>query len=98
MPMTVYRAGTVDKFNKKTWGTGTDILGRFRRTDDTITTKTNEIEPINGVVIVKADVDVERGDKITYNGSDYRVMTKLSSVDGKGQLHHIELKVQEWNV
>lgn len=98
MPMTVYNSSGTDKFDQPAFGSGTAINARFRQTNSTLIVGANEVEPIDGVVITDPSVTVNIGDKIVYNSVNYRVLTKLISVDGRGDPHHFELKVQEWNI
>ena len=97
MPITIYNSAGTDRTGKQTFGSGTATKCRFRQTNGTITTATNEIEPVDGVVITKATETINIGDKIAYNSLNYKVLTKLVSIGANGNPHHFELKVQEYN-
>ena len=95
--VTIYsQSAGVDKHGNVTFSSGSAVLGRFQRTNKTIVTDTKEIEPIDGIVFLSADVTVEVGDKLTYAGEAYRVMKRSSHIVGNGRLHHTELMVQLW--
>ena len=42
------------------------------------------------------DTSVEAEDKVTFNGVDYRVISKNVVVDGSGATRHLELQLGEW--
>lgn len=90
-------SGTRDLHGKRALGTATTVRARFERTNKTIVTAEREREPIDGIVFVGPSATVEIGAKVTYDGTDYRVMTRSDVVVGSGGLHHYELMVQLWS-
>ncbi len=86
-----------DLHAQSSWSAAVEARVRFEKTRKTIATSNREREPIDAVVFAQPGTNVEVGDLITYMASDYKVMTKDDMVDGKGTLHHIELKVQTWH-
>lgn len=53
---------------------------------------------IAAIIYCKSDVTVNEGDKITYNGVNYRVHGKSLPTDGLGQTHHIKLECTKWQI
>lgn len=95
---TISAKGVIDTFGKFTFGTPVAVSCRFQSTTRTIASQQNEIEPIDGIVFVGPSTVVGSGDKLTFNGVDYRVMKLQPMIDGRGNTRHYELLVQEWNV
>ncbi len=85
-----------DLHGKQSYGALVSTLGRFEKKRMTIATSNREREPIDGIVFFGAMETVEVGDLVVYQTKNYKVMAKEEMVDGKGQLHHFELKVQTW--
>lgn len=81
---------------KETYSTPVESRARFEKKSSVIVTQEREREPIDGIVFVKASVEAEVGDKLVYNGSNYKVMAVEEVVLGNGNIHHKELKVQTW--
>lgn len=96
--ITLTAQGEQDKFGKASFSSGTDYNARFERTNKTIHTKENTVEPIDGVVFLSSDVTVSLGDRIVYDSQTYRVMKISEPPIGNGVIHHKELLVQEWNL
>lgn len=90
-------SGTRDLHGKPSLGAPTSVSARFERTTKTIVTAEREREPIHGIVFVPPGTSVSIGAKVTYDGEDYRVMTRSDIVVGSGSVHHYELMVQLWS-
>lgn len=73
------------------------LRGRFEQTNTTIRTAENERTPIDGRVFLPANAAISRGDKITYNNLDFKVMTVNPITLGNGRTHHFEVMVQNWS-
>lgn len=95
--ITIYPQGTRDKYNKLTWGTGVANACRFQKVSQVMLTANRESEPIDGIAIINGNPTVEVGDKAVYSGDNYKVMSKKENIDGRGNVHHVTLKVQKWS-
>lgn len=89
--------GSRDLHGKRAFGASSSVSARFERTNKTIVTAEREREPIHGIVFVAPGTTVAIGSKVTYDGEDYRVMTRSDIVVGSGSTHHLELMVQLWS-
>ena len=95
---TISTKGNPDRYGKNAFGSATAVSVRFEKKKSSIVKADKTVEPIDGVVFVGPSVVVGTGDKLTYGGIDYRVMDVADIVLGNGQVHHKELKVQEFNL
>lgn len=94
--VTISRRTGSDVHTKETYSAGVDARARFERKASVIVTQEREREPIDGIVFIKPNVDVEVGDRLAYNSTNYKVMAVEDVVLGNGTVHHKELKVQVW--
>lgn len=94
----IYTKGALDGYGKPTFGSGASYKARFEQQNTTIATVQNDREPIDGKVFVMPECVVGIGDKLTYDGEDYRVMRRSKNVVGSGVLSHQELLVQLWSI
>lgn len=92
----LYQRTAHDRYGKPTTGTGTLYKCRFEKTNKTITTATNEREPIDGIVFVGPQCPVRPGDRVQYGDEHYRVLRCSDIVVGNGSVHHKEFMVQLW--
>ncbi len=88
---------TRDKHGNLGLGSATSISARFERTNKIIVTKDREREPIHGIAAIGPNDTVEIGAQITYDGDQYRVMTKADAVNRDGSIHHVEVMTQLWS-
>lgn len=95
---TIANKGAIDRHGKLAYGTATSVRMRFEKIKKFITTATKDDEPIDGKVFVGPAVSVDTGDKLVFDGIDYKVMLVSPIILGNGQTHHKELLVQEKNV
>ena len=88
---------TRDKQGRVSLGSSSSTKVRFQRTHKVIKSENRDREPIHAVVFAPADEVIQLGAKITYDSTDYRVMTRDDIVDGTGAVRHREYMLQEWS-
>jgi len=94
--ITLYTKSTKDKFGRESYGSGVQHKCRFQLKTKTRVLPNQEIVAIVAVVYLRPDVSIDKGDKVTYNGTDYRVYTVNEAVDGPGNVDHRRLELTEW--
>jgi hypothetical protein len=85
-----------DQYGKELQATGTAVNCRVQEVNRTKILPDGSVEPINAIAFVDPVVTINSGDHFSYNGTDYRVMDVNQVVDGRGLLHHNELRLQKW--
>lgn len=94
--ITLYPKASIDAYGRRQVGTGVSHPARVQETTAAKLLPNGETINIDAVVYLKSSVSVEHGDKITYDGNDYKVFSRNTSVDGAGTTHHIKLEITKW--
>lgn len=88
---------TRDKHGNPGVGSASSVACRAERTNKVISTPERERDPIHLLVMIGSGSTVNIGAKVTYNGDEYRVLSKTDAVGGDGAVHHYELACQLWS-
>lgn len=94
--ITLYPKATIDAYGRRQVGAGVSHPARVQETTKAVLLASGETVNIDAIVFLKSTVSVEHGDKITYDGNDYKVFRRNTSVDGSGDTHHIKLEITKW--
>ena len=90
-------SGDPDLHGKESFGAAATVRCRFERTYKTIVTAQREREPVHAVAIVPPATIVSRGAQVQFGSDLYRVIERADAPGRNGQLHHLELMLQEWS-
>lgn len=88
---------TRDKHGNLGVGSATSVACRAERTNKVISTPERERDPVHLLVMIGPTSTVNIGAKITYDGDEYRVLSKSDAPGGDGAIHHYELACQLWS-
>lgn len=95
--ITVYsHTSTRSRYGKATQSNARTVKARVELTNKTVMGANRELIPIDAVIFLAPDVTIDTQDRLTHNSIDYRVIKKMTQVDGSGSTHHVELLVQKW--
>jgi len=94
--VTLYTQSTIDAYGRQQVGAGVSHYARVQETTKAKLLPNGETITILAIVYLKSTVSVNHGDKITYSGTDYKVFSKDTSIDGNGNVHHIKLEIVKW--
>jgi len=94
--ITLYTKSALNEFGHETYGAGSSVQCRFQKKTRTKILPNNEVVTTEAVVYLMGSVTVEQGDKVTYNGVDYKVFSKSEAIDGEGNIHNIKLELTKW--
>lgn len=101
--VSIYNKASYNRYGKEQVGSATEYKARFQKTSKPTFEYANrgsrEVQYIiEGIVYIKPDAVVNEGDKLTYNGINYRVHNIDVTIDATGQTHHKKLKVTKWQI
>lgn len=91
------KSGTRDKQGQPGYASPSSLSARVQRTHKTIATADRDRTPIHAIVFIGPSTEPEIDSKVTYDGTDYRVMAVEDVVGRNGQTHHFELMCQLWS-
>ena len=101
--ISIYNSSSVDRYGKEVLGSASTCRARVQVVSKPRLHFASEGSDaiqyvIAAIIYVKPDTTVEEGDKIAYNGTNYRVHGKSVATDGQGQTNHIRLECTKWNI
>lgn len=85
-----------DQYGKEVQNAGTTVNCRFQEVVKTRIHPDGSVEDIDAKAFVPPATNVNAGDHFIFNSIDYRVLYVNSVVDGRGTLHHYELRLTKW--
>lgn len=94
--ITTYPRTSYDEYGREVVGSATTLSCRFQRKTKQRLAPNGSVIVIDAIVFVPTASDIDTGDKVTYDGADYKVISRYDSVDGDGNTHHLTLEVAKW--
>lgn len=85
-----------DREGRATHGASTDSEARIVVRDRRRMDELGNVIVINAVAYVPGDTTVNTDDKVTYSGTDYKVVSVNNAIGELGNTHHIKLELQKW--
>lgn len=97
----VYNKTTLNKFGRNSFGTATAVSARVQVANKNRVILvgqggTRETIVIDAIAYVPANTTVSANDKVTYDGTEYKVFGRYNAIDGDGNTNHIKLELQKW--
>lgn len=94
--ITIYNRTSFDEYGRATLSSGTDVVGRFERHQKVKLLADGKVNNIEAICYIPAGTTVAINDKISYDGTYYKVMDRIDATDGAGKTHHIKLELIRW--
>ena len=94
--ITLYTASGKDKYGRGSYDHSIDYSARVQLTTKSRIVGPNETVEIVAVVYLDSGVSISKGDKVTYNGVNYRVFGVYTAVDGAGNTDHTKVELVKW--
>lgn len=94
--ITIYNQSSYDDFGEVVVGSGTLAKARVQLQMKQRILPNNAVITIDGVAYVPLGTSVSVDDKVTYGGTDYKVLAKYPVPDGQGNTNHIKLELTKW--
>lgn len=101
--ITIYNTTSKNRYGREQVGSGTSVSARFQKTSkptfEYSSRGSREVQYIiTGIAYVQSTVTVNEGDKVTYDGVNYRVHGVSKVIDGTGNTHHKKLELTKWQI
>jgi hypothetical protein len=93
--VTIYAAGSVNKYGRKTDGAGTEHKARVDLRTRTRHNAQGNLVTMAGQIFLKPDVSIDQGTRIDYDGHTYEVVHTYKVPGRNGVTHHIEADIVE---
>ena len=94
--ITIYAKSSYGADGREIVGAGVSVQSRFQATTKRKLLPNGSLLTIDAIVYVLSTITVNTDDKVSYNGSDYKVYGKYAAIDGAGQTNHFKLELIKW--
>lgn len=95
--ITIYNASGRNAYGRLSMGSGANTSARFQAHQKRILLPNGEMQTIEATAYVLPSVSVTEGDKVAYNGKNYKVIAKYATPDGDGVTNHLRLELVQWS-
>lgn len=94
--ITLYTKSGYNRYGRETVGSGVTHCVRVERTSKARLLPNGEQVMINAICYMKPNVTINEDDKVTYDGTNYKVFGVYTAVEGEGNTHHKKVELIKW--
>lgn len=96
--VTLYAKSGYTRDGRESVGVGSSVKARFVEVNKTRFLPNQQVVRIDAKAFFKADQTININDKVTYNGTDYKVHGKKVGRGMNGEAHHVEVELIKWQI
>lgn len=96
--ITIYNKSSYDSEGNEVLGSGSSSKARVQEVAKRKLMPNGSVLLIDLIVYAKPTITVNTDDKVTYNSTNYKVISKNTAVDGQGNTNHYKLELVKWQI
>lgn len=93
--ITLYNKSSYDSYGREQFGSGSSVQARVEVANKVKLLPNGETVVVEAVAFLQTTATISVDDKVSYNGVNYKVLTKEQVVDADN-VHHYELELVKW--
>ena len=93
---TIYNHSGFDSYGRASFTTSSSIECRFQQINKRRLLPNGAVLTIDAKMWVLATQTIAIDDKVTYSGTDYKVISVNQAIEQTGSTHHISVELQKW--
>jgi len=93
---TIYNHSGFDSYGRASFTTSSSISCRFQQVTKRRMLPNGAVLTIDAKMWVPATQTISIDDKVTYDGTDYKVISVNKAIKQEGTTHHISIELQKW--